>query len=1026
MKIVAIRGKNLASLEGEFEMDFTAEPLRSAGIFAITGTTGSGKSTLLDALCLALFDETPRTNRASENIQIVDLKDRTINQRDSRTILRRGTSDGYAEVDFISLSGEKFRSRWSVRRSRDRVDGSLQNSNFKVTNLTTNREEQGGKTELLAKVAQLIGLTFDQFTRAVLLAQGDFATFLKATQKEKAELLEKLTGTDIYSRISTLIFEKSKSAEHQLKTLNERISDIELLSEEEIELLSIEKKAIANEVLVLNKDIERLTNKIKWIADESTLNSSIKEAEELLSDTQKAIEEAKPRYDYLMRFDSVQEIRDDFNALKSSDQHLTGSKKQLAEEEKSLNANALLLQQADEKIAACEENLRRHNEIFQHIEPQIRQARALDVQLLGANNIVTETEKEYRQAKNREAEVEKSVSLTEASIRSAEKTVLKTDSWFEQYGPYKEIIPRVDLIINLLDSADTAIKQRSANEKIVADSKELVDIDSATLAELTKEAERLNHLLPSEIVSLRAKLEVGKPCPVCGSTHHPASEIAGESLKEAELNRAKRDVATKIETLNTRIGQRKDENIRLLSLIENYTKQSDEAFDKLTTYLAVLPEWKTIFEEGNLQNSLKKLTSLWTENERSKSKANEQIATLQTTLQLEKRQLTDTVSAKSEKGKRYSDAKASLEELRQKRTELLDGKNADETEGLYLRKGKELTDTLARLKEEKSIITASNDRLTGIIRQIHQEITRLSELTTSLRKRVDDWLLSKNGTISEEELSELVTKSSNWLIEEREQLNRLHQHKTSALATLAERKMALERHYLQENRPTKEETKDILHEILIQKKESVRQKTGRNAEIEILFVNQKRGKERIQQFEKELNEKSILSENWKKLNDMFGSADGSKFKVLAQGYTLDVLLSYANKQLKELSRRYEIQRIPDTLALQVIDLDMLGEIRTVHSLSGGESFLISLALALGLSSLSSNRMKIESLFIDEGFGSLDIDTLRVAMDALENLQTQGRKIGVISHVSEMTERIGTQIHVEKMANGRSRIEIKSI
>ena len=132
------------------------------------------------------------------------------------------------------------------------------------------------------------------------------------------------------------------------------------------------------------------------------------------------------------------------------------------------------------------------------------------------------------------------------------------------------------------------------------------------------------------------------------------------------------------------------------------------------------------------------------------------------------------------------------------------------------------------------------------------------------------------------------------------------------------------------------------------------------------------------------------------------------------------MLSYANKHLQELSRRYVLQRIPDTLGLQISDLDMGGEIRSVHSLSGGESFLISLALALGL---SSNRMQVESLFIDEGFGSLDIDTLRIAMDALERLQTGGRKIGVISHVQEMTERIAVQIQVEKINNGKSKISI---
>ena len=131
----------------------------------------------------------------------------------------------------------------------------------------------------------------------------------------------------------------------------------------------------------------------------------------------------------------------------------------------------------------------------------------------------------------------------------------------------------------------------------------------------------------------------------------------------------------------------------------------------------------------------------------------------------------------------------------------------------------------------------------------------------------------------------------------------------------------------------------------------------------------------------------------------------------------------ANNLMADLTKRYQLEKISGTGALQVIDNDMLGEVRTVHSLSGGESFLISLSLALGLSSLSSNRMKIESLFIDEGFGSLDIDTLSIAMDALDNLQTQGRKIGVISHVEEMKERISAQIQVIKEANGRSNVRI---
>ena len=175
--------------------------------------------------------------------------------------------------------------------------------------------------------------------------------------------------------------------------------------------------------------------------------------------------------------------------------------------------------------------------------------------------------------------------------------------------------------------------------------------------------------------------------------------------------------------------------------------------------------------------------------------------------------------------------------------------------------------------------------------------------------------------------------------------------------------------------------------------------------------------------EQELTEKQETANRWGKLNKLIGSADGTKFKVIAQSYTLNLLLMHANKHLSYLSKRYRLQQVPGTLALQVIDCDMCDEVRTVYSLSGGESFLISLALALGLSSLSSNNLRVESLFIDEGFGSLDADSLRTVMEALEQLQMQGRKIGVISHVQEMSERIAVQVQLHRAANGKSAITL---
>jgi len=173
----------------------------------------------------------------------------------------------------------------------------------------------------------------------------------------------------------------------------------------------------------------------------------------------------------------------------------------------------------------------------------------------------------------------------------------------------------------------------------------------------------------------------------------------------------------------------------------------------------------------------------------------------------------------------------------------------------------------------------------------------------------------------------------------------------------------------------------------------------------------------------ELAAQEAICKVWEQLSSLIGAADGKKFRNYAQQMTLDVLLGYANRHLNALSRRYRLQRIADTLALLVVDQDMGDEQRSVHSLSGGESFLVSLALALGLASLSSNRVRVESLFIDEGFGSLDADTLRIAMDALDSLQSQGRKVGVISHVQEMTERIAVKIWVQRTTGGQSRVHI---
>jgi len=165
-------------------------------------------------------------------------------------------------------------------------------------------------------------------------------------------------------------------------------------------------------------------------------------------------------------------------------------------------------------------------------------------------------------------------------------------------------------------------------------------------------------------------------------------------------------------------------------------------------------------------------------------------------------------------------------------------------------------------------------------------------------------------------------------------------------------------------------------------------------------------------------------QRWARLNALIGSATGDTFRKIAQAYNLDLLVHHANVQLRQLVKRYRLKRGGSMLGLLVMDTEMGDELRSVHSLSGGETFLVSLALALGLASMASSTLKIESLFIDEGFGSLDPESLQLAMDALDGLQAQGRKVAVISHVQEMHERIPVQIQVQRQGNGLSTLEVK--
>lgn len=953
MKILAIRLKNLTSIEGTVEVDFTAEPLCSAGIFAISGPTGAGKSTLLDALCLALYDKAPRFAASVESVNLADVGDNRINQSDVRNLLRRGTSDGYAEVDFLGVDGHRYRSCWSVRRTRNKVSGSLQPQMMEVKELDTGKEFQGTKKELLAQLVELIGLTYEQFTRTVLLAQNDFATFLKSKGAAKAELLEKLTGTGVYSFISQEVFARNKAAQEEVALIHNKMSVIELIPEEEQLALQKEKELLA----------EKRSEGIKLLAEQNAqLNvvRSLKTQEELRTKKQKeeqgeqarlktALDILASQEEGLVRFKAQWEaIQPDLKRARQLDVQIQSQQEGYIQSQQLLQAARKQVQEQDKRKRMVEEQL--------HLSYQTLR-RLLNVAGTEDSLRLEQVEETLRQEEGN----------LSAGIETNEKRLERLNAFgypslAEEQVKLQKELARQQNIRQLTEALKKAMSEIEHLEKEAADcSKELSEREVA-LKTVQRLYENARMAVGKDVKALRRQLEEGEACPVCGSTSHPyhrEQEVVDTLFRnmEQEYNAA---TAVYQQVNNRSIALQRD--LAHQKMIAGQVREQLSAFQKESTdtgneeqiqqrlgeLAKLILEYRNLYAEWQRgDEEIKKLRSHYEALRENVSRcrlamqkvsaANEQSVLLQ--------------NAAIAEQKRFEVIEKALDTLRRERSGLLKGKSADEAEAAVARREGELN--LALEKARKEVETAQNG-LSGLQGELKQIASSIEELQVR-QKQIE----------FPEQLPEAIKR------QQEENLN-------------TERSLSI---------------------------------------IEARLLQQAKNKAAVEQIAKELSEKQSVADRWAKLNKLIGSADGAKFKVIAQSYTLNLLLLHANKHLSYLSKRYKLQQVPGTLALQVVDCDMCDEIRTVYSLSGGESFLISLALALGLSSLSSNNLKVESLFIDEGFGSLDAESLRTAMEALEQLQMQGRKIGVISHVQEMSERISVQVQVHKKVNGKSVLSV---
>ncbi|HEY0064031.1 MAG TPA: SbcC/MukB-like Walker B domain-containing protein, partial [Telluria sp.] len=333
--------------------------------------------------------------------------------------------------------------------------------------------------------------------------------------------------------------------------------------------------------------------------------------------------------------------------------------------------------------------------------------------------------------------------------------------------------------------------------------------------------------------------------------------------------------------------------------------------------------------------------------------------------------------------------------------------------------------TLAREQTASASAAQADSRAREAAAQAAARCSAVALQVRAARDQLAAWLAVPGQAVSEQaQLAPLLAHERGAIAQERSALQGLDAAVASAATVLAERRG---QHALHLESAPPADAGAVNAALAAHLAERARAADAASAlRLQLAQDNVRRAN--AQALSAEIERQQVSELRWGRLNELIGSADGKKFRNYAQQFTLDVLLGYANSHLALLARRYRLERVAaasgPSLGLLVRDQDMGGEIRSVNSLSGGESFLVSLALALGLASLSSNRVRVESLFIDEGFGSLDAETLRVAMDALDGLQSMGRKVGVISHVQEMTERIATRILVQPAGGGTSSVTVQ--
>ena len=1129
MKFQKLTIHNIASIENAV-IDFEAEPLVSSEVFLITGKTGAGKSTILDAICLALYADTPRLDSTKMQGMTIDAK-KEVKIDDPRQLMRRNTSEAHVKLAFLGSNGVSYEATWAVARAYKKITGSIKNKVWELKNLDSGYTLTKD-AEIRSELKVAIGLDFSQFCRTTMLAQGEFTRFLNSKDDEKAEILEKITGVDIYSKIGAKIYEQTEQRKQDWTKLKLIVDSMHTLRDEEIE----ERTRRIAELDGRQKEIKEAQSKEickrDWIDADKRLSKEVNDAYERLHEAVAVVEGET--------FKQKEALVNEWNSTIDARTWMAGAAeatKEIKKQEEELECLAAeyavilggrtfyeqeIVNLADEiktidefldkekEKASVYENTQTIVELLESISEGrkaiVESTRDIDSKKQTLNNELLPA-LETVEDKVRQANIALGYAENEVKKHEEEIVAMNLPDLRSKCEAAKELLINIKTAKEHIDTLTEKKKQREEQRNNLID--QLASIYAKKIKSADMDApihdaklkmnvckenlDKQKDTIDKFASSLRQKLHVGDICPVCcqqikSELPHEetlAALVSGlqESYDEAEksyrrLLEDKNKIEAEIKTESMAYDRdiKVFDNDKTLAFAETKAtedckacgleKLDDEAratLDALETSTSISKsELDNRIKDGEQkENTLKKLrkdmdakrkcVELLTEDAKKAEKAvSDCKAKIEIAKTLINTRKAETETAAHRVGKLivgvwnidWNDnpkafgyalsVAANAYNTNSKKLLSLQAK-LDNTKAYY----NNVTDVIESIKrvmpDWKSIEVHEASKVDNLLDKANRASNSLTAVLTKLNSAKEsynsnksklDAFIASNECLSVERMSQLDAYKSSDIIGVNKEIVEFR-NDVVAKRTLVDNATKQQSNH-QQKKPELQEDDTI--ESIVERIDGYEKILGEIGEkigsIKQELKTDDENKRKLGNLVKEAEEKQAVYNKWSRLNQLIGNSSGSSFRKIAQSYVLSSLINSANNYMRTLTDRYTLKVTPGTFVISLEDAYQGFVSRAASTISGGESFLVSLSLALALSDIG-QQWQVDTLFIDEGFGTLSGEPLQKAVETLRSLHSKsGRHVGIISHVEELQERIAVQIQVNQEGNNScSKIKI---